>query len=235
MATKDHDGRLLVAGAVGVGDDGYKRAMNLVDAGIDVVMVDTAHGHSNRVLDMVAQLQQEVGSPDRHRRRQRRDPGRRAGAGRRGRGRGQGRGRARLDLHHPGRHRDRRPAGHRDPRGRQGLPTGRRAGDRRRRAAVLRRHRQGHRGRRRHSVMLGSLLAGVAGVARRADLRQRQAVQVLPRDGLARRDAVPRRGPVVLQGPVLAGRRARPTTSWCRRASRAGCPTAAGCRTSPTS
>ena len=60
-ATKDHDGRLLVAGAVGVGEDGYKRAMHLVDAGIDVVMVDTAHGHSNRVLDMVAQLQKEVG------------------------------------------------------------------------------------------------------------------------------------------------------------------------------
>ncbi len=61
MATKDHDGRLLVAGAVGVGDDGYRRAMQLVDAGIDVVMVDTAHGHSQRVLDMVAQLQKEVG------------------------------------------------------------------------------------------------------------------------------------------------------------------------------
>jgi IMP dehydrogenase len=61
MATKDNDGRLLVAGAVGVGEDSYKRAMYLVDAGIDVVMVDTAHGHSNRVLDMVARLQKDVG------------------------------------------------------------------------------------------------------------------------------------------------------------------------------
>ncbi len=61
MATKDHDGRLLVAAAVGVGDDAYKRAMNLVDAGIDVIMVDTAHGHSTRVLEMVSMLQRDVG------------------------------------------------------------------------------------------------------------------------------------------------------------------------------
>jgi IMP dehydrogenase len=59
-ATKDSDGRLLVAGAVGVGDDGYKRAMNLVDAGVDVVMVDTAHGHSVRVLDAVARLRSDL-------------------------------------------------------------------------------------------------------------------------------------------------------------------------------
>ena len=60
MATKDSDGRLLVAGAVGVGDDGYKRAMNLVDAGVDVVMVDTAHGHSMRVLETVARLRADL-------------------------------------------------------------------------------------------------------------------------------------------------------------------------------
>jgi IMP dehydrogenase len=61
LATKDHDGRLLVAGAVGVGEDGYKRAMHLVDAGIDVVMVDTAHGHSSRVLETVARLRKDAG------------------------------------------------------------------------------------------------------------------------------------------------------------------------------
>jgi IMP dehydrogenase/GMP reductase len=44
LATKDPDGRLVVAAAVGVGDDGYARAMTLVDAGVDVVIVDTAHG-----------------------------------------------------------------------------------------------------------------------------------------------------------------------------------------------
>nr|WP_206425935.1 IMP dehydrogenase [Nakamurella antarctica] len=61
LATKDNDGRLLVAAAIGVGDEGYARAMTLVDAGIDVIMVDTAHGHSQRVLEMVARLQAEVG------------------------------------------------------------------------------------------------------------------------------------------------------------------------------
>ena len=55
-----------------------------------------------------------------------------------------------LDLHHPGRRRRRRAAGHRDHGGGPGLPAGRRAGDRRRRHPVLRRHRQGDRGRRRH-------------------------------------------------------------------------------------
>src|SRR5918998_5505411 len=61
LATKDPDGRLVVAAAVGVGDDGYARAMNLVDAGVDVLIVDTAHGHSRRVLETVAKLKAEVG------------------------------------------------------------------------------------------------------------------------------------------------------------------------------
>src|ERR687890_1555489 len=61
LATKDPDGRLVVAAAVGVGEDAFARAMQLVDAGVDVVMVDTAHGHSRRVLEMVAKLRAEVG------------------------------------------------------------------------------------------------------------------------------------------------------------------------------
>src|SRR5256885_1992253 len=60
-ATKDPDGRLLCGAAVGVGDDAYKRAMSLVDAGVDVLMVDTAHGHSRTVLGMVARLKRELG------------------------------------------------------------------------------------------------------------------------------------------------------------------------------
>jgi IMP dehydrogenase len=60
-ATKDPDGRLLCGAAVGVGDDAYKRAMSLVDAGVDVLMVDTAHGHSRGVLDMVRRLKRELG------------------------------------------------------------------------------------------------------------------------------------------------------------------------------
>jgi IMP dehydrogenase len=61
LATKDPDGRLVVASAVGVGEESYARAMTLVEAGVDVLMVDTAHGHSRRVLEMVAKLRAEVG------------------------------------------------------------------------------------------------------------------------------------------------------------------------------
>ncbi|MGH3615802.1 MAG: IMP dehydrogenase [Pseudonocardia sp.] len=61
LATKDPDGRLVVAAAVGVGEDAYVRAMGLVAAGVDVLMVDTAHGHSRRVLETVAKLRAEVG------------------------------------------------------------------------------------------------------------------------------------------------------------------------------
>jgi IMP dehydrogenase len=57
-ATKDADGRLMVGAAVGVGEDAFKRAMALVEAGVDVLMVDTAHGHSQSVLDAVARLKQ---------------------------------------------------------------------------------------------------------------------------------------------------------------------------------
>jgi IMP dehydrogenase len=59
-ATKDAQGRLRVAAAVGVGDDAYKRARALVDAGVDVVIVDTAHGHQRAVLEMVARLKKDV-------------------------------------------------------------------------------------------------------------------------------------------------------------------------------
>ncbi|HVL83911.1 MAG TPA: IMP dehydrogenase, partial [Pseudonocardia sp.] len=61
LATKDPDGRLVVAAAVGVGEDAFVRAMQLVDAGVDILMVDTAHGHSRRVLETVAKLRAEVG------------------------------------------------------------------------------------------------------------------------------------------------------------------------------
>jgi IMP dehydrogenase len=61
LATKDPDGRLLVGAAVGVGEDALERALLLVEAGVDVIMVDTAHGHSRRVLEMVARLAKETG------------------------------------------------------------------------------------------------------------------------------------------------------------------------------
>ena len=52
-ACKDTQGRLRVAAATGVGHDGIARAEALIDAGVDVLIVDTAHGHSQMVLDTV--------------------------------------------------------------------------------------------------------------------------------------------------------------------------------------
>jgi len=63
-ATKDADGRLVVAAAVGVGDDAYKRAMALVESGVDVVVVDTAHGHSRSVAEMVARVKSAAPAVD---------------------------------------------------------------------------------------------------------------------------------------------------------------------------
>ena len=55
-AAKDAEGRLLVAAATTVGEDGFIRTEQLIDAGVDVVVVDTAHGHSSRVLAAVTQI-----------------------------------------------------------------------------------------------------------------------------------------------------------------------------------
>ena len=55
-ACKDEQGRLRAAAATGVGDDGRARAEALLDAGCDVIVVDTAHGHSSRVLDAVGRI-----------------------------------------------------------------------------------------------------------------------------------------------------------------------------------
>jgi IMP dehydrogenase len=56
LATKDPGGRLVVGAAIGVGEDAKRRAQALIDAGVDFLIVDTAHGHSRAVLDMVRQL-----------------------------------------------------------------------------------------------------------------------------------------------------------------------------------
>ncbi|MEU8673896.1 IMP dehydrogenase [Streptomyces sp. NPDC048560] len=55
-AAKDKGGRLLVGAAVGVAGDAYERAQALVEAGVDFIVVDTAHGHSRLVGDMVAKI-----------------------------------------------------------------------------------------------------------------------------------------------------------------------------------
>jgi IMP dehydrogenase len=59
-ATKDGAGRLRVAAAIGVGEEAYKRASALLDAGVDVLVVDSAHGHNRMVVEMVARLKRET-------------------------------------------------------------------------------------------------------------------------------------------------------------------------------
>jgi len=60
LATKDSAGRLVVGAAVGVGEDAYKRARTLIDAAVDFIVVDTAHGHNKDVLEMVARLKRDT-------------------------------------------------------------------------------------------------------------------------------------------------------------------------------
>lgn len=60
-SAKDSSGRLLVAAGIGTGEDAWKRATALVDAGVDALVVDTAHAHNRGVLDMVARVKKEFG------------------------------------------------------------------------------------------------------------------------------------------------------------------------------
>lgn len=61
-ACKDEQGRLRVAAATSVGDDGFERAERLIDAGCDLIVVDTAHGHSKRVLEAVSRIKKQSNS-----------------------------------------------------------------------------------------------------------------------------------------------------------------------------
>ena len=58
-ACKDASGRLLAGAAIGVGKNGQRRTIALIEAEVDVIVVDTAHGHSESVLEMVAWIKQE--------------------------------------------------------------------------------------------------------------------------------------------------------------------------------
>lgn len=61
LACKDDMGRLRVAAATGVGDAGFARSEALVDAGVDIIVIDTAHGHSAGVIEAVARAKREFG------------------------------------------------------------------------------------------------------------------------------------------------------------------------------
>ena len=56
LASKDAQGRLRVAAATTVGEGGFERTERLIDAGVDLIVVDTAHGHSSRVLEAVNRI-----------------------------------------------------------------------------------------------------------------------------------------------------------------------------------
>ena len=120
LACKDEQGRLRVGAASTVGDAGYERSMALIEAGVDVVVIDTAHGHSIHVSRAVERLKRETnrvqivaGNVATYEGRQ--------GPDRRGRGRGESGHRPGLHLHHP----------HRRGRGRAPADRHRRGGSRR--------------------------------------------------------------------------------------------------------
>src|SRR4051812_36151709 len=58
-ACKDEQGRLRVAAATTVGDKGFDRTQRLIEAGVDLIVVDTAHGHSNLVLEAVTRIKRQ--------------------------------------------------------------------------------------------------------------------------------------------------------------------------------
>jgi IMP dehydrogenase len=60
FASKDSKGRLLVGGAVGVVDDFLERSVALADAGVDVLVVDVAHGHADHVIDAVEAIKKRL-------------------------------------------------------------------------------------------------------------------------------------------------------------------------------
>ena len=59
LAAKDEHGRLLVGAASTVGDSGFERSMALIEAGVDVIVVDTAHGHNVNVSEAVRRIKRE--------------------------------------------------------------------------------------------------------------------------------------------------------------------------------
>ena len=63
-ACKDRHGRLRVGGAIGVGEEGMERAESLIKAGVDVIIIDTAHGHSEGVLSSVTQFKKRFSKVD---------------------------------------------------------------------------------------------------------------------------------------------------------------------------
>ena len=141
LACKDEQGRLRVAAATSVGEDGFGRSEHIMDAGADLIVVDTAHGHSQRVLDAVRRIKRASNGPGH--RRQRRHRRRDLGPHRCRRRRREDRHRPRLDLHNARCGGRRRASADRHHGSRGGRGAARRAPHRRWRHQIFRRHRQG--------------------------------------------------------------------------------------------
>ena len=218
LAAKDELGRLRVAAASTVGDAGFERSVALVEAGVDVVVIDTAHGHSKGVAEAVDRLKRHSNAVQivagnvatAEATRALIDAG--ADAVKVGIGPGSicttrivaGVGvpqmTAILDC------------------AEEAAKTGH-VGHRRRRHQVLRRLRQGDRGGR--ALRDGRLdPRRHRGGAGRGDPVPGPELQVLPRHGLGRGDGARLGRPLLPEG-------GRAPTSWCPRASRARCPTRA--------
>ena len=209
-AAKDCHGRLRVGAAIGVGHDAKDRAAALVKAGVDVIIVDTAHGHSKMVIDNGRLPQKDLSRSSDNRRKHRHVSGGR-GPHRSGRGRRKGRHWPRLDMHDENRRGYRRAAGRGgNERFRDGAPP-RQDRHRRRRNPLLRRHRQGARSGRRRSHDRIALRRNGGKPGRTRHL-QGALVQELPRHGLARRNEGR-----MQQGPATSRRALRKTSS-CRKA-----------------
>ena len=56
IANKDKYGRLRVAAAIGVTDDSVERSTALIKSGVDAIVIDTAHGHTERVVELLKEL-----------------------------------------------------------------------------------------------------------------------------------------------------------------------------------
>ena len=213
-ASKDQLGRLRVGAAVGVGPEREARVAALRRAGVDVICIDTAHGHTRNVIDAIKATKSEwpdvevVAG-------QRRDQRGRQGFVRRRRRRAPGRDGAGVDLHDARDFGSRRAADHGDNGHDRDCRAAQYPGDRRRRNPVLGRYHQGDcGGREQRDDRIA--VRGHRGKSRRDDSLPGAHLQTLPRDGIDRCDER-------AHGRSLRTAKRAPTASTCRRESRAAC------------
>ena len=205
-ACKDALGRLRVGAAIGVGRDALERAEALVAAHVDLLVVDTAHGHSQGVLDMVKRLRRQYPDVELVAGNVATAEATEALIGARHR-RGQGGHRRRIDLHDADRRRHRRADDHRGRRVRARGGAAQGADHRRRRHPLFRRHHQGA-GRRRELRDDRQPVRRHRREPGRDDSVSGPQLQGVPRHGIAGRDAA-RQPRSLLPGRIRSRRESR--------------------------